>query len=165
MPDQLINDSIINALLISAQFILVYLGIVWLCVVYWTYRDARRRNPDVTVAIGSALFVLFFFLPGYWIYLLVRPRVTIAEAAEDRARLFLLSEYMRQCPSCATTVGNDYVVCPKCRTRLKASCADCGKPVDSSWVACAYCATVISTELPSPTPVAPEITVGEPVHA
>lgn len=165
MPDKLINDTLLNALLITAQFIVVYLAILWACVAYWAYKDARRRSPDIAIALASAALVFFFFLPGYWVYLLVRPRLTIAEVSEERARQLLLAEYMRQCPSCSATVTNEYVVCPRCRTRLKATCTSCAKPVEPSWVACAYCASVISIDQPTAPVVTPEIAVGEPAHA
>ena len=165
MPDKLINDTLFNAILLGTQFVLVYLAILWLCVVYWAYRDARRRTPDIGLAIAAAALVLFFFLPGYWVYLVIRPRLTISEVNEERARQVLLAEYMRQCPACAATVASDYIVCPSCRTRLKASCSSCQRPVERSWVACAYCASVISIDQPVSAPVATEIPVGEPVRA
>lgn len=165
MPEQLINDTLLNATLLAAQFTLVYLAILWLCVVYWAYRDARRRTPDIGLAIAAAALVLFFFLPGYWVYLVVRPRLTMSEVNEERARQVLLADYMRRCPACAATVTSDYIVCPRCRTRLKASCASCQKPVEPAWIACAYCASVISIEQPITAPVATEMPVAEPVHA
>lgn len=165
MPEQLLNDTLVNAILLSAQIALVYLAVLWVCVAYWAYKDTRRRTPDTAMAIAAAGLVFFFFLPGYWLYLVVRPRLTMAEVSEERARQFLLAEYMRQCPSCAATVTSEYVVCPRCRTRLKAACASCAKPIEPAWIACAYCASVISTEQPTTTPVVPEISVGEPVHA
>ena len=165
MPDKLISDSLLNAILLVAQLAIVYVAILWLCVVYWAYRDARRRTPDIGLAIGAAALVLFFLLPGYWVYLLVRPRLTMNEVSEERARQVLLAEYMRRCPSCASSVSSEYVVCPRCRTRLKATCASCQKPVEPAWIACAYCASVISIEQPTSTPVVTEMPVGEPVHA
>ncbi len=165
MPDQILSDTLINVLLVSAQVVVVYLAIFWLCVVYWAYRDARRRSPDPVVAIAAAALVLFFLIPGYWLYLVMRPRLTMAEQSEERARQFLLAEFMRQCPRCSGTVTSDYVVCPRCRNRLKQTCASCQKPVEPAWIACAYCASVISVDQPSAAPVVTELPVGEPAHA
>ena len=70
-----------------------YLLILWLATVLWAYRDtqARTREPAVQ-AIGVALVVVFPLL-GVPLYLIVRPRETLAEAYErylDREALFAL---------------------------------------------------------------------------
>lgn len=70
-----------------------YLLILWLATILWVYRDtqARTREPAAQ-AIGVALVVVFPLL-GVVLYLLVRPRETLAEAYErylDREALFAL---------------------------------------------------------------------------
>ena len=165
MSDTILSDSLVNALLIGAQIAAIYLGILWLCVVYWAYRDARRRTTDRVLAVASAALVLFFFVPGYWLYLIVRPRLTMNEAREERAREVLLAEFARHCPSCSAHVSSEYVVCPRCRTRLKSMCASCAKPVEANWIACAYCTSLISTDSPSANVATNDVPIGEPVHA
>ena len=44
------------------------------------------------------------------------------------------------CPTCHERVGEDYLLCPTCRTKLKRVCPSCSKLIRPEWNICPYCA-------------------------
>lgn len=120
----------------------LYLAAIWLTLVFWTYRDIRQRTRDPILQTVAVLLVLVFFLPGHWIYLIVRPRYTLAEMYErslEEEALLQDLEDQKACPTCKRRVLDDYLICPSCRTQLKESCRSCSKPLSYAWVACPFC--------------------------
>ncbi len=121
-----------------------YIAAFWLALVFWTARDIRQRTSSIAAQIAAPLLVLFLFLPGLWLYIVLRPRYTQAQLyarmlEEEALRL----ELDRQvgCPACGRSVKDDYLVCPACMTTLKEPCARCSKPLANAWVICPYCGT------------------------
>jgi len=49
------------------------------------------------------------------------------------------SSVERTCPTCKTTLQDDYVFCPKCGTELLKACPSCHRAVEATWQNCAYC--------------------------
>lgn len=87
---------------------------------FYVYRDARRRGMNallwaLVAAVAPALI-------GLIVYLLVRG---------DYANL--------RCPNCDALVKEQFVVCPKCGTKLRASCPNCATPVELDWAVCPKC--------------------------
>jgi RNA polymerase subunit RPABC4/transcription elongation factor Spt4 len=122
--------------------LLIYLAAVWVALVFWTYRDIRQRTRDPVLQTVAVLLVLLFFLPGHWVYLIVRPRYTLAELYErslEEEALLQELEDQKACPTCKRRVQDDFLVCPSCRTQLKEPCRQCGRPLSYAWVACPYC--------------------------
>lgn len=120
----------------------LYLSAIWLTLVFWTYRDIRQRTRDPILQTVAVLLVLVFFLPGHWIYLIVRPRYTLAEMYErslEEEALLQELEDQKACPTCKRRVLDDYLICPSCRTQLKEACRSCTKPLSYAWVACPFC--------------------------
>ncbi|MFQ5878930.1 MAG: zinc ribbon domain-containing protein [Dehalococcoidia bacterium] len=121
-----------------------YLALVWLGMVVWTYRDIRDRTRDIFYEVFSLMLVLFFNLAGLLVYLLVRPRETLAEVyqrgLEEEAILQDLGD-VSACPTCRRAIEPDFIICPSCQTQLKEPCDSCGRPLSYSWVACPYCTT------------------------
>ncbi len=125
-----------------AAILLLYIAALWLSVVFWTYRDIRQRSRDPIVQIVSLLLPFLFFLPGFWIYQLLRPRHTLAELYErslEEEALLQDLEDQRSCPTCKRRVMDDFLICPSCRTHLKEPCRSCSKPLSYAWVACPFC--------------------------
>lgn len=120
----------------------IYLGALWLALLVWTYRDIRQRTRDPIAQTLAVLLVLLLFLPGHWIYLILRPRYTLAElygrSLEEEALLQELDTH-KACPTCKRRVEDDFLICPSCRTQLKEPCRGCGRPLAHAWVACPYC--------------------------
>ena len=44
-----------------------------------------------------------------------------------------------RCPNCDTPVKEQYVMCPRCGTKLRASCSNCAAPVEPDWIVCPKC--------------------------
>lgn len=127
---------------LAIAIVAVYLGALWLTLIFWTYRDIRQRTRDPIVQTVSVLLVLVFFLPGHWIYLILRPRYTLAELYErslEEEALLQELEDQKACPNCKRRVLDDYLICPSCRTQLKEPCRQCSKPLSYAWVACPFC--------------------------
>lgn len=126
----------------AVALIAVYLLAIWLTLVFWTYRDIRHRSRDPILQTVAVLLVLVFFLPGHWIYLIVRPRYTLTELYErslEEEALLQELEDQKACPTCKRRVHDDFLVCPSCRTQLKEPCRSCTKPLSYAWVACPFC--------------------------
>ncbi|MGI8926195.1 MAG: zinc ribbon domain-containing protein [Tepidiformaceae bacterium] len=121
----------------------IYLAILWLTLIFWVYRDVRQRTRDPIVQTTAVLLVLLFFLPGHWVYLILRPRYTLAELYErslEEEALLQELEDQKACPTCKRRVHDEYLICPSCRTSLKEPCRTCGKPLSYAWLSCPYCA-------------------------
>jgi len=143
MPE--LNLEGANNLLTGA---LVYAGMVlaafWLAIVIWSFRDMRSRSRDLIAQVLVALLVAVLNVPGLVIYLLLRPRETLAEAYErslEEEALLQEIEEKPTCPGCKSRVQADWQVCPACHTRLKKPCIRCNQMLELSWNLCPYCAT------------------------
>jgi len=125
-----------------------------LSLVVWTYRDIRSRSRDVFAHILAALIVLLFNVPGLVIYLILRPKETLAEAYEralEEEALLQDIEEKQACPGCKQPVQPDYMVCPNCHTKLRKPCVHCGRLLHLKWNICPYCGTSqISPPIPVP---------------
>ncbi|HLY24999.1 MAG TPA: hypothetical protein VKQ72_01590, partial [Aggregatilineales bacterium] len=58
------------------------IGSLWLGIVLWTYRDAHARSRDMLAVAAATLMVAILSIFGLIIYLMLRPRETLAEAYE-----------------------------------------------------------------------------------
>lgn len=127
--------------LISQLCILFYL-VFWIALMFWTYRDAVRRG-----AMGWfwALVVFFFSVPGWVIYMIVRPPEMSADARERdleiRHKEISLARDMETCPACLKPVEKEFLLCPYCMKKLRKSCVECGKALKLAWNVCPYCKT------------------------
>jgi RNA polymerase subunit RPABC4/transcription elongation factor Spt4 len=116
---------------------------LWVAMTLWTYRDMRARSRDVLATMLVTAIVLVLNVPGLLIYLLLRPRETLAEAYErslEEEALLQEIEEKPTCPGCGQRVQGDWLVCAHCHTRLKKSCMRCGKTLEMAWNICPYCA-------------------------
>ena len=120
----------------------IYGAVIWVALIFWVFRDIRQRTRDPIMQLISILLVLAFFLPGHWVYLILRPRQTLTElyerSLEEEAILQDLDD-QKACPACRRRVRDDYLVCPFCLVELKERCEACDKPLDFGWLACPYC--------------------------
>ena len=133
-----------NTLTVVLAALITYLLVLWILMVWWTFRDIRERTRDPFLQAAAVFVVLVFNLPGLWLYLIGRPRETLAEAyartLEEEALLQELED-LKACPTCRRRVAEDYIICPTCQTQLKEPCSRCARPLSYSWSACPYCAT------------------------
>jgi Double zinc ribbon len=155
---------------IVAAILITYIAVLWVAGLIWVYRDIRDRSRDPFYQALSVFMVLVFNLPGLWLYLILRPKLTLREAYEltlEEEALLQELEDQKGCPTCHRRVLDDYIVCPSCTTQLKEPCPNCGKPLSYSWTACPYCATLrrprgrpeeqttALAPVPQPSPTAP----------
>ena len=141
MVTELLGDGIVGAAFLGAKFIALYIAIMWVALVFWTFRDIRQRTNDLWLQLAATMLSVAFFLPGYWLYLVLRPRETLKERAEDRYREAIFAEYSSaaQCPGCRRKTRDDFVVCPYCEYTLRRSCEACSHALQASWSACPFC--------------------------
>jgi hypothetical protein len=132
-----------DGLNLAVNLLLLFLVVLWLALVYWTYADARRRMED-PMLIGCATAASLFPFIGTVVYMIVRPpeyledvRERELEIAAAEARLQSLNHV--SCPYCGFEVEKTFLRCPSCLRRLKEPCSVCGKPLDPRWRICPYC--------------------------
>jgi RNA polymerase subunit RPABC4/transcription elongation factor Spt4 len=121
-----------------------FLVALWISLVIWTFRDMRSRSRDAFAQLLAALMVFVLGPLGALLYLLLRPRETLAEKYErslEEEALLQDIEERQICPGCKQPIEDDYVVCPICHTRLRQPCVYCGKLIHPRWSVCPYCAT------------------------
>jgi RNA polymerase subunit RPABC4/transcription elongation factor Spt4 len=142
-PTELLNQIAI-ALEVAVACLTALVVAFWIGLVIWTFRDIRARTRDVFAWLLACLLVLVTGPIGLLLYLLLRPRETLAQSydrqLEEEALLRDITD-RRACPSCQAVTESDWLICPHCRTELRRACEGCGRPLDLSWKACPYCGT------------------------
>jgi RNA polymerase subunit RPABC4/transcription elongation factor Spt4 len=135
-----VNSAVVQG---GIRFIGLYLFVVYVAMIFWTYRDAQNRTENRLLPVLAALLVTLIPVLGLFVYLIVRSRETIAESYERQlAEESLLAEAEQRvvCPTCHERVHEDFILCPTCRTRLKRVCPSCAKLIRPEWNICPYCA-------------------------
>ena len=137
------TSSLTKWLGIIVAFAFAFLAIFWASLVIWTWRDIRARTQDLVLQIAATLLVTVFFIGGLFIYLILRPRQTLAELYERQLEEeSLLAEMTERptCPTCHYRVESDFQVCPSCGTKLRRPCPRCEHLLELKWNVCPYCA-------------------------
>ncbi len=131
-------------LLVLTAWGAAFLVALWLSLIFWAYRDIRKRSNDNLLRILAVLVVTVLFLPGVAIYLVLRPSQTLDEeyqqTLEEEALLRAIEE-AQHCPGCGRHIKDTWLVCPNCHTRLKKTCHQCGKLMELPWNICPHCGT------------------------
>ncbi len=143
------DQSFSQFLLFAVAAASAVLAALWMGLVLWTFRDMRGRSRDTFAQGAAALMVAVLNIFGLLIYLLLRPRETLAEAYErslEEEALLQGIEEKPVCPGCGRPAEARWQVCPHCHTRLKKQCAVCGEMLDLPWTLCPYCATPQAVE-------------------
>jgi hypothetical protein len=142
-----IDPSILKQLSTFAiGFSTAFLAALWLSLIFWTSRDVRKRSRDRALRIFALVLVTVLFLPGFLIYLVLRPSRTLDEeyqrALEEEALLQTI-EGAALCPGCERHIQADWLVCPSCGTLLKKKCESCSRLIELPWHVCPYCTTPV----------------------
>src|SRR3954462_11444414 len=145
-----------DGLALAVNLLLLFLVVIWLALVYWTYSDAHRRIADPMLVACATAASLFPFI-GTIVYLIVRPpeylddvRERELEIAAAQARLATLEHQHGQ--YCGFEVEKAFLRCPSCLRRLKEPCTVCGKPLDPRWKICPYCEAEVGQAAQEPRP-------------
>jgi hypothetical protein len=108
------------------------LGLLWIFVLIWIYRDAEDRGMNgalwtLLVLVGSVVALI--------VYLLVRNEA-ITSGVTTPANI--------NCPNCRKSIRADFTYCPHCSAKVNAVCASCNKPVETGWKTCPHCGKKLS---------------------
>src|SRR5690242_14497665 len=146
-----IHNSTVN---LVVDLLILFLVVIWLALVYWTFADARRRIGD-NMLVGCATIASLFPFVGTIVYMIVRPPEYLDDVRERElemqaaeARLAELGYHL--CPHCDFEVEKEFLRCPNCMRKLRDPCKNCGKPLDPNWKLCPYCETEVGTITASP---------------
>jgi hypothetical protein len=142
------------ALNTAVSLLLLVLVVLWLALVFWTYKDAVRRVADPWLVVTATATSLIFPFIGTVVYLILRPPEYLEDVREREleiaaAEARLMHERDHGCPHCGFPVERSFLRCPSCHRRLKQPCATCRKPLDPGWRICPYCEAEVG-EAPPP---------------
>src|SRR5580692_6695678 len=122
------------------DLLILFVAVLYLSLIYWTYADARRRIFD-PMLVGCATVASLFPFVGTIVYLILRPPEYLEDLRERElemqaaeARLSQLS-YLA-CQNCGREVEKDFLICPTCHSRLRDPCAHCQRPLEMYWSVC-----------------------------
>jgi RNA polymerase subunit RPABC4/transcription elongation factor Spt4 len=137
---------------------LVLLGAVfWLSLVYWTYKDARRRIGSPMLIVLGVLVALVLPFLGPFVYMLFRPPEYLEDVRERELELRAIEERLNagalHCPVCRAGIDPGFLVCPVCTTKLRQACSNCNAPLEPIWQVCPYCETPIEPAAAGGAPV------------
>jgi hypothetical protein len=143
-----------DGLNLAVNLLVLFLVVIWIALVVWTYLDARRRLDD-GVLVGAATVASLFPFVGTIVYSILRPPEFLDDARERELEIRASELRVRQleeqsCPSCGFPIERTYLRCPSCRSRVKDPCESCGKPIDPRWALCPYCETPVRRQAPPP---------------
>jgi len=142
-----------SGLNLVVDLLILFIVVLYLSLIYWTYADARRRILD-PMLVGCATAASLFPFVGTIVYMILRPpeyledvheRELEVQAAE--ARLHELDHSL--CPHCDYRIERDFIRCPSCLRKLKERCANCSRPLDQAWTICPYCETEVAAPAPA----------------
>ena len=141
-----------DGLNLAVNLLLLFLVVLWLALVYWTYADARRRIED-PLLVGCATAASLFPFVGTIVYTIVRPPEYLEDMREREleiaaAEARLAGAENLSCPYCAQAIEGSFLRCPNCLHRLKEPCSTCGKPLDPRWQICPYCEAEVGARPP-----------------
>jgi Double zinc ribbon len=136
-----------SGLNLFVNLVILFLIVLWIALIAWTYLDARRRISD-PVLIACATAASLFPYVGTIVYAILRPPEFLDDARERDLEMRSSELRVRQlqeqsCPNCGFPIERNYLRCPSCRVRVKDPCESCGKPIDPRWSLCPYCETPV----------------------
>ncbi len=144
-----------SGLSLVVDLLLLFVVVLYLSLIYWTYNDARRRIED-PMLVGCATAASLFPFVGTIIYMILRPPEYLEDVHERELETHATEVRLHElegslCPHCDYRIEPDFVRCPSCLRKLKERCLNCSKPLDRTWTICPYCeADVPGLDAPRP---------------
>ncbi|MGI8964179.1 MAG: hypothetical protein ACR2GI_06720 [Thermomicrobiales bacterium] len=77
-----------------------YLIATWFVLAIWTFRDIESRSRSVISQVFSTLLVVLFWVPGWLLYRLLRPKETLDEAYQRSLEEEYLLQDLQELPLC-----------------------------------------------------------------
>ncbi len=141
-----------SGLSLAVDLVILFIAVVYLALIYWTYADAHRRIHDQMLVWCATAASLFPFV-GTIVYMILRPPEYLEDVRERElemqaaeARLHQLDQAL--CPHCDYRIERDFVRCPSCLRKLKERCVNCSRPLDQAWTICPYCEADVPSVAP-----------------
>src|SRR6202042_1971605 len=97
---------------LAVELVVLFLVVMWLALVYWTYADARRRIAD-PLLVGCATAASLFPFVGTIVYMIVRPPEYLDDVRErelemQAAEAPWAAVGAKLCPHCGCEVEREY---------------------------------------------------------
>jgi hypothetical protein len=139
-----INSSGLN---LAVDLLILFVVVMYLALIYWTYADARRRILD-PMLVGCATAASLFPFVGTLVYMILRPPEYLEDVRERELEMQAAEVRLQQldhslCPHCDYPIERDFLRCPSCLRKLKERCGSCQRPLDRAWAICPYCETEV----------------------
>jgi hypothetical protein len=136
------------------DLLILFVAVVYLALIYWTYADARRRILD-PMLVGCATAASLFPFVGTIVYMILRPPEYLEDVRERELEIQAAEARLQDldhglCPYCDYRVERDFIRCPSCLRKLKERCVSCARPLDEAWTICPYCEADVPGVAPSP---------------
>jgi hypothetical protein len=132
-----------SGLNLAIDLLILFVVVLYVSLIYWTYADARRRIAD-PMLVGCATVASLFPFVGTIVYMVLRPPEYLEDVRERQLETQAAEARLRQldqalCPYCDYRVEHDFIRCPSCLRKLKERCVSCSRPLDQAWTICPYC--------------------------
>jgi Double zinc ribbon len=132
-----------SGLNLAVDLLILFVVVLYLSLIYWTYADARRRIADPMLVACATVASMFPFV-GTIVYMVLRPPEFLEDVRERELETQAAEARLRQldhalCPYCDYRVEHDFIRCPSCLRKLKERCVSCSRPLDQAWTICPYC--------------------------
>ena len=142
-----------SGLNLVVDLLILFIVVLYLSLIYWTYADARRRIHD-PMLVGCATAASLFPFVGTIVYMILRPPEYLEDVRERELEVQAAEARLHEfdhslCPHCDYRIERDFVRCPSCLRKLKERCANCSRPLDQAWTICPYCETEMAAPAPA----------------
>src|SRR5918994_7435452 len=119
-----------DGLNLAVNLLILFLVVLWLALIAWTYFDARRRIADPVLVACATAASLFPFV-GTVVYSILRPPEFLADQRERELEIRASELRVRQleessCPNCEHPVERTFLRCPNSGPRLRIPCKPAG---------------------------------------
>ena len=115
-----LSNTIATLIGIFVALLGAFLFAFWIAMGIWTFNDIRSRTRDWLAIVLASLLVLVFPLVGLVLYMMVRPRETLADvfdrALEEESLLRELESTLA-CYRCGMPVQDHWNFCSNCHRR------------------------------------------------
>jgi hypothetical protein len=142
-----------SGLSLVIDLLILFVVVLYISLIYWTYTDARRRIAD-PMLVGCATAASLFPFVGTIIYMVLRPPEYLEDVRERELEVDAIEARLGEldrglCPHCDYRVEPDFVRCPACLGKLKERCVSCHRPLEQEWAICPYCETEVPGAQPA----------------
>src|ERR1700738_4594068 len=112
-----------SGLSLLIDLLIVFVVVLYLSLIYWTYTDARRRILD-PMLVGCATAASLFPFVGTIVYMILRPPEYLEDVRERELEMQAAEARLHEldyglCPHCDYEVQRDFLICPHSLRRLQ----------------------------------------------